>query len=148
MQRGSEGIRVPRRRFWAAGLGLTVLGTGLIGAVFHLNSQDHAFRSHGSHARVTILRVQQAPDHRSNHTLYLLRFEPSAHLPDEWTNGVSGDVGSTLDVIYDPSEPTHVEPATGGAVAHWVVRILLGSTGTAALAGAALALHGEPRRRS
>ncbi|MFJ9775422.1 DUF3592 domain-containing protein [Kitasatospora sp. NPDC101157] len=140
----------PRERFWAAGVVLAVLGMCLIGTIVHLERQDREFRSRAVPAKATIVRVEQAPDHRSNHTRYLLSFGPGSRLADEWTTGasVSGDVGTTLDVVYDPSEPTHLETASEGTFGRWPLRILLGALGAAALVGAAAALHGGPRHES
>ncbi|MFJ9846354.1 DUF3592 domain-containing protein [Kitasatospora sp. NPDC101155] len=150
MRRGIKDARLPRDRHWAAGIPLAVLGIGLIGTMVHLEKQAHDVESRALRARATIIRTEQAQDHRSNHARYLLRFDPSTHLAPQWTSGgsVTGNVGTTVDVIYDPSEPTHLEAASELTLGRWLPAVMFGGGGVTALGVAAVALHGAPRRKS
>ncbi|MER7673376.1 DUF3592 domain-containing protein [Kitasatospora sp. NPDC096128] len=150
MRRGIKDARLPRNRHWAAGIPLAVLGIGLIGAMVHLGRQEHDFESRALHAQATIIRIEQAQDHRSNGARYLLGFDPSTRLAAEWTSGggVTGNVGTTVDVIYDPSEPTHLEATSDLTLRRRLPAVMFGGGGVTALVVAAVALYGAPRHKA
>ncbi|CAM5532430.1 putative protein OS=Kitasatospora aureofaciens OX=1894 GN=HS99_0004220 PE=4 SV=1 [Kitasatospora aureofaciens] len=56
MQRGADEAR---KRHWAAGIPLAVLGICLLGSAVHLEKQGHDFESRAVHAMATIIQTVQ-----------------------------------------------------------------------------------------
>lgn len=111
--------------WWTIGL-TAVLGVGMLVSVVRMEWQYVSLERHGVRTTATI--AQMRAEKRS--TGYLIHFAPDPRAPaDLWTRNVSGGVGGTVAVVYDPEDPGQVMGTDTLGWAELLVPGLLGTGG-------------------
>ncbi|MFD8088517.1 hypothetical protein ACFV4F_43375 [Kitasatospora sp. NPDC059722] len=111
--------------WWTIGL-TAVLGVGMLASVVRMERQYVSLERHGVHTTATIAEMRT--EKRS--TGYLIHFAPAPRAPaDIWTRNVSGGVGGTVAVVYDPADPGQVMGTDTLGWAELLVPGLLGTGG-------------------